>query len=466
MKKRLLSGALALTMFATLLGSAVSSLNWTASTLKMSPYSTQTASVGSDASSIVGIPVSSDTKVAYISGAIHADSKSFTVASNAAGTCNITVTYNKTSGGTDTCVIPVVVGDATSTSTDTRSITLAAGQTDTGTQYYNTFENLTSSNTSVATVRASTDGHYITVTAGYTSGSAVISGRGYRDGQWYGINLSVSVHSGTTSTTGVTVNGNRITMPFNASHTLSATHTNIIGTPVSSNTNVATASLNTAGNQVTIASKGVAGEATITYTYANSTTLQIETATYYVTVSNTSNTATTQTISLAVNGSQTVSKGYMVSSPQVANSSIATVTVSGNSMTITGKAAGETTITYQYKDNSTQTNWTTGTITVKVTGGTSSSTATTTTGITFQNSAGAIRKSVTVAKGKTYRLGGIKVDGTSTTADKLLWLSTNTSVVNVNSTSGKFKALKAGTTRLIVVNKEGTAVGSISITVK
>lgn len=454
MKKRVFSGFLALAMLATLVIGAVSSMSWTASTMTLAPYSSDTITV-SDAVSITSV-TSSDTKVAYV-GTVNYTGTTVTVSSLASGTCNITIVYKKSNQATDTCVVPVVVSDGNVTSLiDSSNMTLSSGQTQSDTKYYQSLVNLSSSNTSVATVSTSSDGHYISVTAGSTSGSATITGKGYRDNTWYGINMTVNVTGGTNSTTGVTVSGNQISMQKGNVYTVPTTYF-LVTNPTSSNTSVATVTRNSAQTQVIITGAGE-GTSTIQYQYFSSTSASAQTATLYVTVGTGTN-ATSQSVSLAVGGSSLVSNYALVQSPSVANSSVATVSVSGNSLVITGKAAGTTTITFQYKDNLTQTSWYNGTVNVTVTSS-SSTTTTTGSGITFSKS------STSVTKGKSYRLSNIKVDGKSVAAADLLWLSADTSVLTVNSKTGVFKAVKTGQTRLIAVDKEGKSVNSILVTVK
>lgn len=149
------------------------------------------------------------------------------------------------------------------------------------------------------------------------------------------------------------------------------------------------------------------------------------------------------------------------------NTTVATVSVSNNVLTIAGRSSGSATVTF------TATTAATGasvTYTIYVTvRGTSSSTG----NIEVVGNQNCDGEGLTigvaerlVAEGKTYRLRGISMNGTPIAANELLWLSTDDSIVTINKTTGIFKAKKTGTTRLIAVDTLGRYHLTVAITVQ
>lgn len=208
-----------------------------------------------------------------------------------------------------------------------------------------------------------------------------------------------------------------------------------------------------------------AGTVNLSYTYsqwvgANKNTYTVSIP---VTVTGTgSNTSATESVEIKVGETKTVMSNMTsigLTNTGTASVALPSIENGAKDLSIKGVAAGTSTITVTYNNGGVSG---TKTFNVRVVADTSAATPTNsrTTGLYFTKNAASIKK------GKTYQYSSIYLEGAKTAPSKLLWVSSNTSVVTVNSKTGKFKGVKAGKARIIAVDKQGKYVNYLDITVK
>lgn len=375
-------------------------------------------------------------------------------------------------------VLSILGGFAvTANAVEYATTTIAVGNMDTDSTVYTAVSNANSSNTAVATVAVSGSGSAYTVQiTGVAVGTATVTYSAIASGgNWTDYSVTVNVTASTANTTALAAQTIGIGATYN---TLSYSNVSSVTT---SNAAIATAAADSLGRVVVT---GVsAGTATISFNHVeNGITLG---KTLAVTVS--ANASSAETLSLTVGGTSN-SVYYDVSSVNSTNTSVATVVTTNigtgqNQVTITGVAAGTATVTINYKETASSAN-TTRTITVTVGGGATTSTGTaseaTTTVTTVDtptvasskipgNSATEgiyIPKTKVAGKvGKTYRIPNLKLDGKTVAASTLRWVAADSSVIQVNTKTGVFKCLKAGSTLLFAVDINGKYMNYVTVTV-
>lgn len=263
-----------------------------------------------------------------------------------------------------------------------------------------------SSNTSIATVNASTG-----VVTGVAAGTATITYTVAGSGGFADATATRTVTVTNPPSAG-TLSGNQ-----NVCSGLTRTFSSTVSGGTWSSSNTAIATVNTSTGVVTGVSSGIA---TITYTIAGGGSCPDATATRTITVTNAPSAGTlsgNQNLCLgAVNTfSSTVSGGTWSSS----NTAIATVNASTG--VVNGVSAGTATITY----------------TVTGTGGCPNATATRTITVTAPPSAGTLSGNQNICTGSTTTF--------STTSSGGSWSSSNTGIATVNASTGLVTGVSAGT---------------------
>ena len=359
--------------------------------------------------------------------------------------------------------------------------TVAVGNVDIDTNTYTEVANANSNNPSIATVKVEgSPGSYKVHITGVAVGTCNVTYRGYTGASgWVDYNITVIVTASTANTTALPAQTVGIGATYN---TLS--YSGVTGV-TSSSTTIATAAADSLGRVVVT---GVsAGTATISFTHVeNGVTLG---KTLAVTVS--ANATASDSLSLAVGGTSN-SVYYEVLSATSSNEAVAKVVTSNigvgqNQFTITGVAQGTATVTVNFKETASSAN-TTRTITVTVgsapvtTPDASATTTTQPTVTTVDTGAPAVASSkipgnsategiyipktkVAGKVGKIYRIPNIKLEGETVAASKLRWVAEDSSVLQVNTKTGAFKCLKAGTSKLFAVDLNGKYMNYVTITV-
>lgn len=221
-----------------------------------------------------------------------------------------------------------------------------------------------------------------------------------------------------------------------------------------------------------IATGNAVGSCTITVVGVLSGNSTSQTYLYNITVTDSSSTSTgTSSSSVTLRAGQNALIGQggtysSVTSYSSTNNSVASVSLSGAVVTISGLTAGSATITYIATIAATG-QVVTYTIYVTVSGSVTNTDYIET--VSTSSSGSGLSIGVTerlVAEGKSYRLKGITMNGSSVAANELLWLSSDDTVVTVNKSTGVFKAQKVGTARLIAVDPLGRYHLTVAITVQ
>lgn len=411
---------------------------------------------------------SSDTTVLQV---MSVQANSVAVLTKNLGTSDLSIRYRKANSQIDVFLtVPVHVtstGAAITTQNETgQSMTFSTlGSEQTSNYSYTNVTSLVSSNTTVASARF--ENGRIVVRA-LANGSATITAVATRDNVTYNVSIAVTVNTSSVATTGVVVNGSNITMPASSTHVLAPTYYS--AQPSSGTPAVATVTVtgNLGSQKVTINAVSQ-GMSLITVLYKNSETGTLQTENYVVTVTGVSTTVqTAPTLNLVLNETKAITD-YMdidPSSVRSANTGIVSiVAVSTTQFNVKAVAVGTTNITFTAKPNNGTTSYSY-TMPVTVTNASQGSGSSATAGsITFNKTAYTLSKS---KAGKAYTFNGqIKLNGESVKVNELLWLSTDTAVVSVNSKTGKFKVLKnSGSARLIAVTKDGKNIGSVTVNAK
>lgn len=422
---------------------------------------------------------------------------SFTINPLKEGSTNVTITYYTTNvAETKTQIQPVTVSNSSTGSSTSSTVTFTTLNTDQTpvSQYLTGLGTVVSQNTNVATVSLNASGQLVvrSVGAGSTNivGSAQMIG-----GQTYAVNLAVNVNTNTTTGTtsnGVVVNGMNVTIPKGQTWQVPGSYYIISGS--SSATTVATAvPTGNAGSMVLNVNGLTPGTSTITGTKMATATTAAEGFTYTITVTDTAAATTTPAATgttTALPGTKlaamTLSKAGAVQSTAAStfaqieagsiksdHPTIATAEIVGTQVKVKGISAGSTHIGFRAQT----TGGTMADYVIPVTvGGTG--TASTGGGLAGGNSSTSSyeisdvvfkKDSYTLAKStkKAYVLKGMMVEGETVAASDLLWVSNNTGVVTVNSKTGTFRVLKnSGSARLIAVDSDGEAIGSVIINAK
>lgn len=367
----------------------------------------------------------------------------YTVFGVSAGT-----TYLVSSGGSMYTVTVSASGTNPGTPNGSGTMALAVGATETiaaSTGSYIT--SATSSNSSVASVYAAYGSSYATVT-GLSVGTATISI--YQGTSTTPYTLTVYV---TATGSGSTASSIPLTVGQSATYQSNGYFASIS----IANTSIANVSFTPYGTTATFT--GLAAGSTYAYITEVINGAQ-QNRTVPIVVTGGTNAGGSSTTALTVGGRATVypTTGATLLGASSANPNVATVTYTSTSAVITGISAGTTTVTLnQYYNGS----YNTVTVTVYVTGSSSSgNSGSTAGGINFKSSA------VSVTKGKRYSLKGMTVNGSTVSASDLLWVSADEDIITVDANTGKFKAVGRGSTLLIAVTKDAKNIGSITVNVK
>lgn len=293
---------------------------------------------------------------------------------------------------------------------------------------------------------------------GVSAGQAQVTVRARDSRDNHEFNMFVPVTVTGSSSTGYTRN---VSTPLGTTVTLDSF--NYVASTNSSNTSVST--VYQSGNAV-MATAASVGTSTITVIGTKAGTTNQATYTYYLTVTSTSTGTNTSNVSLRAGQDALIGQGgaySSVSNYSSSNTSVATVTLNNNVITISGKSTGTAVVTF--------------TATVAGTGQVVTYTVNVTVTGSYYNDGYidniydgtgldiGIAERI-VAEGKSYRLKGITQNGTPVAANELLWLSTDDTIVTVGKATGIFKARKTGTARLIAVDKLGRYHLTVAITVQ
>lgn len=124
---------------------------------------------------------------------------------------------------------------------------------------------------------------------------------------------------------------------------------------------------------------------------------------------------------------------------------------------VTAVAAGTTKIRYYYRTLA-ESDWTSATLPVTVTG-TSAAPAVSSTGLVFSQS------SVKIAKFGEYTPDNITLNGSKADASSLVWVSSSTGVATVDASTGKITAVSGGTAVIYAIDPVTKAAADISVSV-
>lgn len=350
-------------------------------------------------------------------------------------------------------------------------VNLVVGNSDSDTSGYTQVTTPQVSNSSIATAETVQNGstYYVKITA-KAAGQTTVTYSGYLSNEWVHVTATVrvtqSATTGTLAAQTIAVGGTYSTQSYTGVTNLQ-----------SSNSAVATATVDATG---IVKVTGVAGgAANITFTHSGGS------ITLPITVSS----DTTSTVDLAIGG--LYSMVYQdITSATSADSNIAKVeTTTMNDgkkqAVISGTGNGTTTVTVIYKEAANSAS-ATRTVTVRVgaaMGGAAATTTTTnastdisvveqpkvaTSRIPANTSTEGIfipKRTVNAKQDKTYRVPNIKLEGKTVKAANLRWVAEDSSVLQVNTKTGTFKCLKAGTSKLFVTDMNGQYMNYVTVTV-
>lgn len=361
---------------------------------------------------------------------------------------------------------------------------------------HGTIKSVTSSDTTLVKITSNTDSRVYIQSTGLTGSCRVtIVAQSITSGISTTITVPVTVKSTSSSS-----NYGGTTIRVGGTY-MSDVYYNITSVTSSAPT-IATATVYplSATQQYVVVTGVSAGTARISYSYTTSPGSSTLTGSISITVeadgsqvSLSGSSSTSTTTSSSATAELAAGKSYNLLSPNyyevtnvvVSDSSIVSAEATGTagSMNLKAKAlsAGETTISFGYRQTASSSIMNTR-ITVKVSGTapttvTPNSTSTTTTTTSTNDSSSLSvsgdegisfgkRTSVNTAKvGKSYRLSGIKLNGEAIGADELLWLTPDSDILSVNMTTGVFKCKTKGEATLIAVDLSGSYVKSIPVKV-
>lgn len=324
---------------------------------------------------------------------------------------------------------------------------------------YAAITNLTSSDPSIATatfagnmgtVYGVKDGN-VTITASYIDAGDSNQNKTQT--------FSVTVGSGAISQQGSTVNvavrGTATVGPYGR-----------ISSITSSNQAVAIASVDSTSTTATVVgvSAGNAQLTLVVYDSTSSTTSR--TVTIPVVVGSSTSTATTgtnTTANLTVGQTAEIGTYAVVENLLSSDTSVISTRQDNGRVLVSALKAGTSTVSFNARTSSTGTS-TAYRYTITVTGS-GTATAPTGSGSTTGSVLAFKTDSRSLAKGKSFRLTGMTLDGKTVKAGDLLWMTTDASKVSVNRTTGTFKTVASGSAYLVAVDPETGACDTIKIIV-
>lgn len=320
------------------------------------------------------------------------------------------------------------------------------GDIDKSAEVYESVVQYKSSDTKVATVEF--DGGQVVITA-VGPGTCTVTYKGYRNDAWSTVTITVNVSGGLSAFT----DGEAIALDVGDSSEVTEAYYEVTYTR-SDNDKVAAISVDSS-KRIVVNALSV-GETYIYYTCRESATGELQTIRRKVTV--TANTVkTSDPILIKVGEERNNSYNTVVSATSSNTSAVsATANSAKTEVTIKGKAKGTSTVTIVYKNSSDGVEKTIK-IPVVVAGSVNSETM----GIYLGKST---TLELILSEG-TKELSGIKLNGTEVSASKLFWTSSDSEVISVDSSTGKFETVSVGTARLIAVDSTGTYMNYIDITV-
>lgn len=403
--------------------------------------------VGSQNYNVAGVQSNSDSS--KLSHTTDTSTRKITITGREVGSVTLVISYYNSYGGTSETSVTVDITDSGTGST--RQVNLPSlNDYYTSPEKFSSIWDVTMADTTVATYSHS-DGNNIIVT-GRKAGTTTLTFWGrLTDGTTNRYTFNINVVTGTSGSSGT------VSLKAGETHYITPETTTFY---IAGNnpTNVATMS-KTADNRILITALSV-GSTSLSYSYQRDGNLYNVTVPVTVT-SGTGTNPTSNTISLAVG--QNYTQNYTTvgissnSNPSAATAKIESVS-GGQQAVITGVSAGSTTITLVYTSASGSGSVT---LTVNVAGGSGNTGVNSeTSGIYFKSA------SVSIPTAKKYRISGIKLNGVTAKAADLLWISTDTTIVAVGSTTGIFQGKKSGSAKMIAVDKDGKYVNSITVTVK
>ncbi len=348
------------------------------------------------------------------------------------------------------------------------------GDFDMSTEVYFNVNSMRSSNERVCKAAFVNNTVVITATG---EGSAVVTYDGYRNNKWESVQIQVNVGSGA-------IQGTNNTQPTGEDIALKVgetwnTQSFYATTAVrSDNDSVAKIATDAYGRNVVTAT-GI-GTTNISYTYRLVANGPLTNVIHRVTVG-TGSTTNTNTNTNTGNGDQdvtlTVGNSYYTSRYQIlsvssSNASVAQGTISGSalsgsnnmSLRIQGVGTGTAIVQMEYYDSATSAKMTQNFNVVVSASGTITTTTTPTSTITFAKTAYTIAKYNNAGQIVPYRINP-RVNGATVSAGTMLWLSSDPSVFTIEATTGIIRGVKAGTARLICVDKTGGNISSVALTI-
>lgn len=479
MKKKIafcMSIAMALTLFMAFPQASLAAVE--VARTDMGGVSTQTIDV--DEGGPILTAVSNNPSIANVS---YVGKYYFTVTSGtASGEAKITVTIDLGEGKTQTIVYPIAVTGKGSESGYYYSGTIGNSGGIFRTQNkFSKVVRLKSTNENVAVGEWKTDGPVLVIGKG--EGKCTITGEVYNDSVgWTNVKIDITVLSSLENKLMGGMLTLRIDEVYESVPLLDLREAKL------GNTDIAKIDITPDGRFRLVGLKE--GETSLYYSYRDASSEQYKAYEANVIVKGTMTVGSS--ISLPVDSTYEISH-YFMETPRIGDETLlsATLNMAKNKMTLKGLRNGSTTVNFSYRDSATGestyisipvvvgTGSSTTSVVTTVTptpspsnastptpspaassNSTSSSTNTKTKGIYIPT------RALTVEKGKTYMLNNLLLDGKSVKVEALLWLSSNTKVVTVGSTTGKYKAVAAGTSKLICVDKNGKYVNYATITVK
>lgn len=171
---------------------------------------------------------------------------------------------------------------------------------------------------------------------------------------------------------------------------------------------------------------------------------------------NCTSSVTLNDISLAENTSYVSEDYFGVIYLRVDDDSVVQATAdSDGHVVMTAVSSGTTKVRYYYRTLA-ESDWTSATVTVSVTG-TPASPAASSTGLVFS------QNSVKIAKFGDYTPSGITLNGTKVEASSLVWVSSSAAVATVDTSTGKITAVGAGTAVVYAIDPATKAAASINL---
>lgn len=368
------------------------------------------------------------------------------------------------------------------------SLTLKAvgAYEDDQTTYYNQYVSPNSLNSNVA--KAEMVGTKVRITA-VGAGTTTVTYRAYntKTSQWDDITVAVTVDlTSSTTTTTATADPNALTVPVGQKVETTTAYESVRNV-TTTNSSIARADWDSTTKKIVVRGY-MQGTATISFDHAAGVGVAAGNKSLTVTVTPAGSSTGTP---LAIGATYSVGPYYEITSATSSSDAIATValdkaTSGAHKATVTGVADGEVTITVKYRaqqgaaEQSTEVKLAVGTAAQ----GTSTSTTADTSGSvgisTVKVASSKIpantqgvgiyfsKNKFSIATGKTSSLSStvIRLNGKAAKANSLRWVAEDSSIISVNSSTGAFKALKAGESKLFATDKDGKYLNSVTIVVK